>query len=71
MVRLVLLALADFAAAVSVNLVLLGYVGSGSDQIGKLRPVAPGLGVPATTTVTVPATVPTSPAPPRRHGEDD
>lgn len=67
-VRLALLAVAVVAAAVSVNLVLLGYVGGGGDQVGKLTPIAPGLGVPAATTTVI---VPAPAAPSQRHGGED
>lgn len=63
----VLAALAVVAAAVAVDLVLLGYVGNRNDPVGKLSPVAPGLTVPAT----VPAPAPPATSPPTTSGRHD
>ena len=61
----VLAALAVVAAAVAVDLVLLGYVGNRNDPVGKLSPVAPALLAPATTPTVPPPTA----LPPHHHDE--
>jgi hypothetical protein len=50
----VLVAVAVAAAVIAANLLLLGHTGGGSDPVGNLNPVQPGLTAPSTTTTVAP-----------------